>query len=59
MSVKSNKDLAGLKAIGKIVSMVLREMARHVKPGITTAELDTIGARVLGQPSQFRSRSAE
>src|SRR5438067_12936607 len=49
MSVKSNKDLAGLKAIGKIVSLVLREMARHVRPGITTAELDTIGARVLDQ----------
>src|SRR5207237_10051319 len=49
MSVKSNKDLAGLKAIGKIVGMVLREMARHVKPGITTGELDTIGARVLDQ----------
>src|SRR5579862_4248764 len=27
MSVKSNKDLAGLKAIGRIVGMVLREMA--------------------------------
>ena len=49
MSVKSNRDLAGLKAIGKIVGLVLREMARHVKPGITTGELDTIGARVLDQ----------
>jgi methionyl aminopeptidase len=49
MSVKSNKDLTGLKAIGKIVGMVLREMARHVRPGITTLELDAIGARVLDQ----------
>jgi methionyl aminopeptidase len=49
MSVKSNKDLTGLKAIGKIVGIVLREMARHVRPGITTGELDTIGARVLEQ----------
>jgi methionyl aminopeptidase len=49
MSVKSNKDLAGLKAVGKIVGTVLREMARHVRPGITTGELDTIGARVLDQ----------
>lgn len=49
MSVKSNKDLAGLKAIGKIVGLVLREMALHVRPGITTAELDTVGARVLAQ----------
>src|SRR5215467_11612926 len=49
MSVKSNKDLNGLKAIGKIVGLVLREMARHVRPGITTAELDSIGARILEQ----------
>jgi methionyl aminopeptidase len=49
MSVKSNKDLTGLKAIGRIVSIVLREMARHVRPGITTGELDAIGARVLDQ----------
>jgi methionyl aminopeptidase len=49
MSVKSNKDLAGLKAIGKIVALVLREMAAHVRPGITTLELDDIGARVLAQ----------
>src|SRR5690349_8220426 len=47
MSVKSNRDLAGLKAIGRIVGMVLREMAAHVRPGITTAELDAIGARML------------
>jgi methionyl aminopeptidase len=49
MSVKSNRDLAGLKAIGKIVGMALREMAAHVRPGITTGELDTVGARVLAQ----------
>ena len=49
MSVKSNKDLTGLKAIGRIVGLALREMARHVRPGITTGELDTIGARVLDQ----------
>jgi len=49
MSVKSNRDLAGLRAIGRIVAMTLREMAAHVRPGITTAELDSIGARVLDQ----------
>jgi len=55
MSVKSNRDLAGLRAIGKIVGMVLREMAAHVRPGITTAELDAIGARIL---TQHGARSA-
>ena len=47
MSVKSSRDLAGLKAIGRIVGMALREMAAHVRPGITTGELDAIGARVM------------
>src|SRR5690349_4784722 len=47
MSIKSNRDLAGLKAIGKIVGLALREMAAQVRPGITTAELDAAGARVL------------
>jgi methionyl aminopeptidase len=49
MSVKSNKDLVGLKAIGKVVALVLREMAAHVRPGITTLELDAVGSRVLAQ----------
>jgi len=47
MSVKSNRDLTGLQAIGKIVAAVLREMAARVRPGVTTAELDEIGGRVL------------
>jgi methionyl aminopeptidase len=49
MSVRCNRDLAGLTAIGKIVAMTLREMARQVRPGIRTAELDAVGARVLAQ----------
>jgi methionyl aminopeptidase len=49
MSVKSNRDLTGLKAIGRIVAKVLREMAAHARPGVTTAELDEIGARVLAE----------
>ena len=47
VSIKSNRDLAGLKAIGKIVGLALREMAAQVRPGVTTAELDAAGARVL------------
>ena len=49
MSVKSNRDLAGLQAIGRIVSLALRRMAAALRPGITTAELDAIGARVLAE----------
>ena len=49
MSVKSNKDLAGLRAIGRIVGLVLRTMAAQVRPGITTGELDALGARLLAE----------
>jgi methionyl aminopeptidase len=49
MSIKSDRDLLGLRAIGKIVGLALREMAAQVRPGITTAELDAAGARVLAR----------
>ncbi len=47
MTVDSPKDLAGLKQIGRIVAQALKDMRAAVKPGITTAELDEIGAAVL------------
>ncbi len=47
MTIESDDDLAGLKVIGRIVRNCLREMARHVRPGIATAELDDIGGRYL------------
>jgi methionyl aminopeptidase len=47
MSIDSEQDLAALKRIGKIVAMTLQEMTAHVRPGITTAELDAIGAAIM------------
>jgi methionyl aminopeptidase len=47
MSIDSEKDLAALKRIGRIVTLALQEMTAHVCPGITTGELDAIGAAVL------------
>lgn len=47
MSIKSPKELDALKAVGRIVELCLTEMARNVAPGVTTAELDRIGHRVL------------
>lgn len=49
MSIQSPEDLAGLKAIGKIVALVLEAMAKAVRAGITTAELDLIAAGELAR----------
>ena len=49
MSIQSPEDLAGLQAIGRIVALTLQVMARAVRPGITTAELDLIAARELAR----------
>ena len=47
MSIGSDGDLQGLKESGRIVALALQEMARHLKPGITTLELDWIGEAFL------------
>ena len=47
MTVNSPEDIEGLKRIGKIVALAIAEMKKHVKPGITTRELDEIGERFL------------
>jgi methionyl aminopeptidase len=49
MSIQSPEDLAGLQAIGRIVALTLQVMARAVRPGVTTAELDRIAARELAR----------
>ncbi|MGH7553243.1 MAG: M24 family metallopeptidase, partial [Longimicrobiales bacterium] len=45
MSIESEQDLAGLRRVGRVVHRTLRAMARGVKAGVTTAELDDIAAR--------------
>jgi methionyl aminopeptidase len=47
MSIKSTEDLEKLRIVGRIVRLALDEMARSARVGITTAELDAIGLRVL------------
>ena len=49
MTLSSRKDLEHLKRIGRIVGLTIEEMRQHVQPGITTAELDEIGAQVLAR----------
>jgi methionyl aminopeptidase len=47
MSITSTEEFEKLRACGRIVAKALRAMAAEVRPGITTAELSEIGARVL------------
>jgi methionyl aminopeptidase len=47
MSIDNETDLRGLLAIGRIVGLTLQHMASRVEPGMTTAELDKIGAALL------------
>jgi methionyl aminopeptidase len=49
MTIETDQDLNGLKRIGRIVALTVREMQRQLKPGITTADLNDIGARFLEQ----------
>lgn len=48
-------DLEGLKAVGKVVGITIAEMKKCVTPGMTTAELDQIGAQIL---KKFGANSA-
>jgi len=45
--VETPEELAGLTAAGRVVADALRAMRRGARPGVTTAELDDVAARVL------------
>jgi methionyl aminopeptidase len=47
VSIETDEELEALQAIGRIVARTLREMARRVRSGISTAELDALGAKLM------------
>jgi methionyl aminopeptidase len=47
MTIESEQDMIGLLRIGKVVGMTLQHMKAAVRPGMTTGELDAIGAEFL------------
>jgi methionyl aminopeptidase len=49
MSIRSQAEFEKLRAIGRIVRRALDQTAAAVRPGITTQELDAIGAKVLSE----------
>jgi len=47
MSINGPEELAGMRAAGAVVCLMLEAMKNAVRPGITTAELDEVGADVM------------
>lgn len=47
LSINGPEELEALRAAGAVVRRVLEAMKREVRPGVTTAELDEIGATVM------------
>ena len=49
MTIETEDDVVALQRIGRIVSSVLHRMLDAAEPGMTTRELDTLGARWLAE----------
>ena len=49
MTIETDHDLQQLKHIGQIVARCLKAMRQKAEPGMTTAELDAVGASFLEQ----------
>jgi methionyl aminopeptidase len=47
MSIETPEELEHLRLAGRVVAEAIRAMRRSVRPGVTTAELDEVGARVF------------
>jgi methionyl aminopeptidase len=47
LTVESERDLAGLRRVGRVVALALKQMREQLEPGMTTAELDTVGVAVF------------
>jgi len=55
MSIQSQADVNGMRRVGATVAAILKEMCACVRPGMTTAALDRIGARAM---TRLGARSA-
>lgn len=47
MTIQSKSDLQGMRAVGKLVAEALKTMRAAVRPGMTTEQLDDVGAVYL------------
>jgi methionyl aminopeptidase len=49
VSISGPEELQGMRAAGHVVRQMLEAMSRAVQPGVTTAQLDKVGAEVMQQ----------
>src|SRR3954465_4649913 len=49
VSIDDPAELTALRAAGRVVAETLRELARRVRPGVTTGELDRVAADVFAR----------
>jgi methionyl aminopeptidase len=49
MSIETPEELEHLKAVGQVVARSIRAMCALARPGVSTEELDQVGARVFKQ----------
>ena len=47
MSIESPADFQGMSRVGKAVAAALKAMSDYVRPGVSTADVDGVGAKVL------------
>ena len=47
MSINSPEEFAAMRAVGAVVRRMLDAMKAAVRPGLTTAELDEVGAKIM------------
>jgi methionyl aminopeptidase len=49
MTIETEEDFQGLQRVGRIVGLTLQKMGRELRPGMTTLELDEIGAQLMAR----------
>jgi methionine aminopeptidase len=56
VSINSSEELPGLRAAGRIVRRMIEAMKQRIGVGVTAAEPDEVGARVMPEPIPSCSR---
>jgi methionyl aminopeptidase len=49
VSIDHPEELAALRAVGRVVAETLRELARRVRAGVSTGELDDVAAHIFAR----------
>src|SRR3954469_6963500 len=49
VSIDHPDELAALRAVGRVSAETIRELARRVRPGVSTQELDDVAAQVFAR----------